>query len=41
MAVDGRFGPATERAVKAWQAAHGLTADGLAGAGTWAALLVN
>lgn len=41
VAVDGRFGPATERAVKAWQAAHGLTADGLTGAGTWAALLVN
>lgn len=32
----GKFGPKTETAVKAWQAANGLTADGLVGDGTWA-----
>jgi putative chitinase len=32
----GNFGPKTEEAVKAWQAANGLTADGIVGAGTWA-----
>lgn len=29
--VDGKFGPATAKAVKAWQKAHGLTADGIPG----------
>jgi len=33
---DGSFGPGTEKAVKAWQSANGLTADGLVGNGTWA-----
>ena len=32
----GKFGPKTEDAVKAWQSAHGLTADGIVGDGTWA-----
>ncbi len=26
---DGKFGPGTEKAVKAWQASHGMTADGV------------
>ena len=31
---DGQFGPGTERAVKLFQEANGLTADGIAGKGT-------
>jgi len=34
----GNFGPKTEEAVKAYQAANGLTADGIVGDGTWSKL---
>ncbi|HZJ67695.1 MAG TPA: peptidoglycan-binding protein [Kofleriaceae bacterium] len=37
--VDGDFGPATEKAVKTFQAASGLTADGLVYVDTWQKLL--
>jgi len=33
------FGPKTEAAVKAWQAANGLTADGIVGPSTWAKIM--
>ena len=36
--VDGDFGQATEKAVKQFQKDHGLTADGVVGEKTWAAL---
>lgn len=37
-AIDGDAGPKTITALKAWQSKHKLTADGIAGKGTWAAL---
>ena len=37
--VDGSFGPATEKSVKAYQKARGLTVDGICGEQTWTSLL--
>lgn len=39
--IDGKFGKSTEAAVKAFQQAHGLTADGICGPKTWQALGVS
>jgi len=36
--IDGAYGPSTESAVKQFQQAHGLTADGIAGMKTLAAM---
>ena len=39
ISVDGGFSPQTKTAVKRFQSAHGLGADGLIGTATWTALL--
>jgi peptidoglycan hydrolase-like protein with peptidoglycan-binding domain len=35
LATDGQFGPLTKHAVEAYQAAHGVGADGIVGDKTW------
>jgi peptidoglycan hydrolase-like protein with peptidoglycan-binding domain len=41
VAVDGVFGPITERAVKRFQKKYGLVPDGVVGKRTWNALVVH
>jgi peptidoglycan hydrolase-like protein with peptidoglycan-binding domain len=41
VAVDGVFGPQTGAAVQAFQAAKGLSVNGIVGAQTWTALIVQ
>ena len=38
IAIDGDFGPATEKAVKGFQTVHGLEVDGIVGKMTWSKL---
>jgi peptidoglycan hydrolase-like protein with peptidoglycan-binding domain len=39
--ADGEFGEHTEEAVKAFQAHHGLAADGRVGPNTWGVLTTS
>jgi len=39
--IDGQFGATTETAVKAFQQARGITADGLVGKVTWISTLMR
>jgi peptidoglycan hydrolase-like protein with peptidoglycan-binding domain len=41
VAVDGIFGPITDRAVRAFQQSRNLQVDGIVGDQTWAALIVQ
>lgn len=41
LTADGDFGPGTEAKVKAWQAANGLTADGIVGDVTWSKMFAT
>lgn len=41
LVVDGDYGPVTEHAVRKFQQAQGLVVDGIVGAQTWEALLVD
>jgi len=41
IAVDGTFGPATEQAVRSFQASSHLTVDGYAGPQTWARIIIT